>query len=103
MDEPTSVFELLERAELGQYAAAFDKEGYDSLSQLHGITEEDLTELIADVNMKKGHVKRLLAALGREGSAGRASTGSAAATPAETRLRNARSDRMAAHPKHVPC
>ena len=77
MDEPTSVSELLERAELGQYAAAFDKEGYDSLSQLHGITEEDLTELIADVNMKKGHVKRLLAALGREGSAGRASTGSA--------------------------
>ena len=61
MEEPTSVSELLQRAELGQYAAAFEDQGYDSMSQLCGINEEDLVDLIREVKMKPGHVKRLRA------------------------------------------
>ena len=61
MDEPTSVSQMLQRAELLQYADAFEEQGYDSLSQLRDIDEADLAELIRDVNMKKGHVKRLRA------------------------------------------
>ena len=64
MDEPTTVSELLEKAELQEYCDAFEEEGYDSLSQLRKITENDLVDLIKDVQMKKGHVKRLRAALG---------------------------------------
>ena len=64
MDEPTTVSELLEKAELQEYCDAFEEEGYDSLSQLRKITENDLADLIKDVQMKKGHVKRLRAALG---------------------------------------
>ena len=45
MDKLTSVSELLQRAQLQEYVAAFQEQGYDSLLQLHGITEEDLTEL----------------------------------------------------------
>jgi hypothetical protein len=56
MVEPTSVCELLERAELSQYATAFDDAGYDSLSQLHTMTEHDLVDLINEVGMKKGHI-----------------------------------------------
>ena len=64
MDEPTTVSELLEKAELQEYCDAFEEEGYDSLSQLRKITENDLVDLIKDVQMRKGHVKRLRAALG---------------------------------------
>ena len=49
MAEPTSVSELLQHAELEQYAAAFEEQGYDSLSQLRKITEADLADLIRDV------------------------------------------------------
>jgi hypothetical protein len=52
MGEPTSVSELLQRAELEQYAAAFEEQGYDSLSQLRDISESDLVDLIKDVKMK---------------------------------------------------
>ena len=104
MDEPTSVSELLQRAQLQQYVAAFEEQGYDSLSQLHGITDEDLTELIADVNMKKGHVKRLLEALGRKGSAGGSSTAPAApaaAMPAAAQPQPAAPENAGQH-EHVP-
>ena len=104
MDEPTSVSELLQRAQLQQYVAAFEEQGYDSLSQLHGITDEDLTELIADVNMKKGHVKRLLEALGRKGSAGGSSTAPAApatAMPAAAQPQPAAPENAGQH-DHVP-
>ena len=74
MDEPTSVSQLLQRAELLQYADAFEEQGYDSLSQLRDITEADFVDLISDVQMKKGHVKRLRKALGQEGSANESST-----------------------------
>jgi hypothetical protein len=78
MDEPTSVAELLQRAELVQYAEAFEEQGYDSMQQLRDITEADLADLVRDVNMKKGHVKRLHAALGKsEGAPGNASSASA--------------------------
>jgi hypothetical protein len=58
-----TVAELLAKHELAMYAAAFDAEGYDSLSQLQNISEADLEQLIGDVQMKKGHVLRLRAAL----------------------------------------
>ena len=83
MDEPTTVSELLEKAELQEYCDAFEEEGYDSLSQLRKITENDLVDLIKDVQMKKGHVKRLRAALGLpEVSAAGSSAGPAPAAPA---------------------
>ena len=41
MGEPTSVSELLQRAELLQYADAFKEQGYGSISQLRDITEAD--------------------------------------------------------------
>ena len=83
MDEPTTVSELLEKAELQEYCDAFEEEGYDSLSQLRKITENDLVDLIKDVQMKKGHVKRLCAALGLpEVSAAGSSAGPAPAAPA---------------------
>ena len=84
MDELTSVSELLQRSELVQYANAFEEQGYDSLAQLRGITEADLADLIRDVNMKKGHVKRLRAALGKpEGAASNMSSASAEPAAAE--------------------
>ena len=86
MDEPTTVSELLEKAELQEYCDAFEEEGYDSLSQLRKITENDLADLIKDVQMKKGHVKRLRAALGLpEVSAAGSSAGPAPAAPAPVR------------------
>ena len=82
MGEPTSVCELLQRAELLQYADAFEEQGYYSISQLRDITEADLVDLIRDVQMRKGHVKRLRTALGREGSM-EGSAGESSNAPAE--------------------
>ena len=65
MGEPTSVSELLQRAELLQYADAFKEQGYGSIPQLRDITEADLVDLIRDVQMRKGHVKRLRKASGK--------------------------------------
>ena len=45
MGEPTSVSELLQRAELLQYADAFKEQGYGSISQLRDITEADLVRI----------------------------------------------------------
>ena len=82
MGEPTSVSELLQRAELLQYADAFKEQGYGSIPQLRDITEADLVDLIRDVQMRKGHVKRLPKALGREGSM-EGSAGESSNAPAE--------------------
>ena len=60
----TTVRELLEQHELGQYAAAFDEEGWDSLPNLRAILAVDISQLVADTKMKSGHVVRLRVALG---------------------------------------
>ena len=57
-DIPSSVAELLQRAELTQYAAAFEEEGWDSVTHLLNIKEEQLAVLITDVKMKSGHALR---------------------------------------------
>ena len=61
---PSTVAQFLERAELSQYAEAFELQGWDSLPQLVKITPQDLAILITDVKMKSGHIRRLHAALG---------------------------------------
>ena len=65
MAEPTSVAEFLALHELEGYAEAFKEEGWDSLRQLRGIEEPDLLQLIKDVKMKSGHIRRLRTALGK--------------------------------------
>ena len=50
---------MLQRAELTQYAAAFEDKGWDSVTHLLKIKEEQLAVLIKDVQMKSGHALRL--------------------------------------------
>ena len=58
MDEPTTVSELLEKAELQEYCDAFEEEGYDSLSQLRKITENDLVDLIKDYMIENESLRK---------------------------------------------
>jgi hypothetical protein len=48
---------LLQHLNLGQYKSAFAQEGYDELNDVQHMSVD---ELVADIEMKKGHAKRLL-------------------------------------------
>ena len=61
-DLPSSVAELLQRAELTQYAAAFEEEGWDSVTQLlqepQNILNDDLhneeSSIVSDLETIEG-------------------------------------------------
>ena len=93
----TTVRELLEQHELGQYAAAFDEEGWDSLPNLRAILAVDISQLVADTKMKSGHVVRLRVALGLPPASAAPHELAAPAPPAPAPLRRRRSSRSHRH------
>ena len=62
---------------MSSYAAACEEHGWDSLPALQAISDDDLKQLVADVEMKSGHAARLRSALGKAPPA-------AAAPPAQS-------------------
>ena len=56
---------FLAEHELSQYAAAFEDNGWDSITALRDISDADLEVLEKDVAMKSGHRSRLRRALGK--------------------------------------
>ncbi|KAJ1476794.1 hypothetical protein T484DRAFT_1907302 [Baffinella frigidus] len=52
----------LDKNNLGQYAQAFDEEGWDSLDAVASMSEADLLQL----GIKRGHVRRMMLALHKE-------------------------------------
>jgi len=61
-EEQFTVKEWLEIHSLGMYADTFEAEGWDSLDAVHTMTQEDML----DIGVKRGHVRRLMLAMGRE-------------------------------------
>ena len=57
-----SVKEWLEEHQLGQYADTFETEGWDDLEAIHTMSEQDML----DIGVKRGHVRRMMLAMGRE-------------------------------------
>ena len=56
---PETVGDFLKEHSLSKYADAFEEHGWDSLSYLQAISDDDLKQLIADVAMPSGHAARL--------------------------------------------
>jgi hypothetical protein len=52
---------------LGRYAQAFIEYGYDDTDLLMEATEEDIEEAVDELEMKKGHRRAFLNALGASG------------------------------------
>ena len=74
---PETIATFLATHELSSYAAACEEHGWDSLPALQAISDDDLKQLVADVEMKSGHAARLRSALGKAPPA-------AAAPPAQS-------------------
>jgi hypothetical protein len=67
--EDMTVPQWLESLGLGQYAQSFMDEGWDSMNSVLSMSQEDLI----DLGVKRGHVRKMLLALGREVGNSRAS------------------------------
>ena len=74
---PETIATFLATHDLSSYAAACEEQGWDSLPALQAISDDDLKQLVADVEMKSGHAARLRSALGKAPPA-------AAAPPAQS-------------------
>jgi len=57
-----TVAEWLEEIKMGQYAEIFENEGWDSLDAVFTMSQEDLLE----IGVKRGHIRRMLLAMGRD-------------------------------------
>ena len=60
---PETIATFLATHDLSSYAAACEDHGWDSLPALQAISDDDLKQLVADVEMKSGHAARLRSAL----------------------------------------
>jgi len=61
-EELNEVEEWLMSHGLPQYAKVFEEEGWDTLDSVYTMTEADMV----DLGIKKGHVRKLMLAMGRE-------------------------------------